>query len=287
MLRLCTLALVLCALAHPAFAGEPSAAQIKLKSGVTLQYATQGQPDGDPIVLLHGIGDSWRSFELVLSHIPDGYRVFAISMRGHGWSDAPASGYSLPAFASDITAFMEELNLRNVTLVGHSLGSFVAQAVAIEDRGRIARLVLIGSGPGGVSLPAGRAEVQQAFRRVRAPVDPVFARDFQASTVVAPVPAAFMERMYEQILRAAPHMWAATAEGIYNPEIASALPRVKAPTLLIWGDQDAMLLRPEQDALLAKLPNARLVVFEGNGHAPHWEAPERVAKEIIAFVSPN
>jgi pimeloyl-ACP methyl ester carboxylesterase len=62
---------------------------------------------------------------------------------------------------------------------------------------------------------------------------------------------------------------------------------VKAPTLLIWGDQDAMLLRPEQDALLAKLPNARLVVFEGYGHTPHWEAPARVAKEILSFVSPN
>ena len=287
MLRLCTLVVALCALAHSAFAGEPSAAQIKLKSGITLQYATQGRTGGDPIVLLHGIGDSWRSFELLLPHIPDRYRVYAISMRGHGWSDAPASGYTLPAFAADISAFIEELNLRNVTLVGHSLGSFVAQAVAVEDRGRIARLVLIGSGPGGVSSPAARTEVQQAFRSIRSPVDPAFARDFQASTVSNPVPAAFMERMYEQILRAAPHMWAAAADGIYNAEIANALPRLKAPTLLIWGDQDAMLLRPEQEALLAKLPNARLVVFEGYGHTPHWEAPERVAKEIVSFVSPN
>jgi non-heme chloroperoxidase len=288
MLRLYTLVLFFfCTLARPALAVEPAAAQIKLKSGITLQYATQGRADGDPIVLLHGIGDSWRSFDLVLPHIPDRYRVFAISMRGHGWSDAPASGYTLPAFAADISAFLEELNLRNVTLVGHSLGSFVAQAVAVEDRGRIARLVLIGSGPGGLSSATIRAEAQQMFRNVRAPVDPAFARDFQASTVTAPVPAAFMERMYEQILRAAPHMWAAAADGIYNADIANALPRVKAPTLLIWGDRDALLLRPEQDGLLAKLPNARLVVFEGHGHTPHWEAPERVAKEIVAFVSPN
>jgi pimeloyl-ACP methyl ester carboxylesterase len=172
-------------------------------------------------------------------------------------------------------------------VVGHSLGSFVAQAVAVEDRGRIARLVLIGSGPGGLSSPSIRAEAQQMFRSVRAPADPAFARDFQASTVTSPIPAAFMERMYEQILRAAPHMWAATAEGIYSAEVASALTRVKAPTLLLWGDQDAMLLRAEQDGLLARLPDARLVVLEGRGHTPHWEDPQRVAKEIIAFVSPD
>jgi pimeloyl-ACP methyl ester carboxylesterase len=284
---MCIFLIGLLTLAPCATAAEPSAAQIKLKSGVTLQYVVQGRADGQPIVLLHGIGDSWRSFELVLPHLPDRYRVFAISMRGHGWSDAPPSGYTLPAFAADISAFMAELDLRNVTLVGHSLGSFVAQAVAVEDRGRIGKLVLIGSGPGGVSSPTIRAEAQQMFRAVRAPVDPAFARDFQASTVTAPVPAAFMERMYEQIVRAAPHMWAAAAEGIYNADIAKALPRVKAPTLLIWGDQDSMLLRAEQDALLAGLPNARLVVLEGHGHTPHWEVPERVAKELIAFVSPD
>ena len=287
MFRSCILVLVLFALAAPAVAGEPAATQIKLASGVTLQYATQGPADGPPIVMLHGIGDSWRSFELVLPLLPDRYRVFAVSMRGHGWSDAPPAGYLLRDYAADIAAFIEQLDLRNVTLVGHSLGSFVAQAVAVEDRGRIGKLVLIGSGPGGLSLPAARAEAQQMFRSVRSPADPAFARDFQASTITSPVPAAFLERMYEQIVRAAPHMWAATAEGIYSAEIANALTRVKAPALLIWGDQDAMLARAEQDALLARLPNARLVVLDGRGHAPHWEDPQRVAKELVAFVSPN
>jgi len=287
MFRTCILGFVLVALAAPVVAGEPAATQIKLPSGVTLQYVTQGRADGQPVVLLHGIGDSWRSFELLLSHLPDSYRAFAISMRGHGWSDAPATGYLLRDYAADIAAFMEQLNLRNVTLVGHSLGSFVAQAVAVEDRGRVAKLVLIGSGPGGLSSPAARSEAQQMFRGVGASVDPAFARDFQASTVAGPIPAAFMERMYEQIVRAAPHMWAATAEGIYNPELASALTRVKAPALLIWGDQDSMLARAEQDGLLARLPNARLVVLEGRSHAPHWEDPQRVANELIAFVSPN
>lgn len=284
MSRLCILILALCAYAHPA-AAEPAAALIKLSSGVTLHYAVQGRADGDPVVLLHGIGDSWHSFELVLPHIPDKFRIYALSLRGHGWSDAPAAGYTQRDFAADVGAFMERLNLRHVTLVGHSLGSFVAQAVALEDRGRIARLVLIGSGPGGLGTPEIRAEAQAMFRGVRSPTDAGFARDFQMSVVHAPVPAPFMERMYDQIVRAAPHMWALAAEAIYSADTAAALPRIKVPTLLVWGDKDPLLLRADQEALLARLPNARLVAFPGNGHTPHWEDPERFAKELIAFAS--
>ncbi len=269
------------------FADEPVAAQITLPSGVTLHYAVQGRADGEPVVLLHGIGDSWRSFELALPHIPDRYRVYALSLRGHGWSDAPASAYAQRDFAADVTALLEGLDLRNVTLVGHSLGSFIAQAVAIADTGRLARLVLIGSGPGGIGTAGIRAEVQQTFRAMRGPVDPAFARSFQASVVNRPVPASFMERMYEQILRAAPHMWSLAADALYSRELADAVSRITLPTLLIWGDKDPLLLRADQDALLARIQKARLVVFTGCGHTPHWEDPERFAKELVAFATPD
>jgi non-heme chloroperoxidase len=287
MLRLLTFVLVLCAGAHVAVA-EPAAATIKLPSGVSLHYAVQGRAGGEPLVLLHGIGDSWHSYELVLPQLPERYRVYAVTLRGHGWSDAPASGYTQRDFAADITDFLEALDLRNVTLVGHSLGSLVAQAVAIEDKGRIAKLVLIGSGPGGVGTPELLGEAQKMFREVRAPISPAFARDFQMSVVQAPVPAAFMERMYEQILLSAPQMWPAAADGaIFSRETANGLVRIKIPVLLIWGDKDAFFLRADQDALLAKLANARLVVFDGIGHVPHWEDPQRFVRELLEFVSPN
>jgi non-heme chloroperoxidase len=286
MFRLCILVLAFCACAHVA-AAEPAAALIKLPSGVTLHYVVQGRADGEPVVLLHGIGDSWHSYDLVLPRIPDRFRVYALSLRGHGWSDAPATGYAQPDFAGDVASFIEQLDLRGVTLVGHSLGSFIAQRIAVDDDGRIARVVLIGSGPGGIGTPEIRAEAAAMFRGVRAPTEPAFARDFQTSVVHAAVPAEFMERMYDQILRAAPHMWPLAAEAIYSADTAAALPRIKAPTLVVWGDQDALLLRADQETLLARLPNARLVVFAGSGHTPHWEDPERFAKELVAFVSPN
>lgn len=287
MPRLLLLVLVLAAFVRLGAATGPAAAQIKLTSGVTLNYAVQGPADGEPIVLLHGIGDSWRSFELLLPRIPDRYRVYALSLRGHGWSDAPASGYALADFASDVTAFLNQMNLRRVTLVGHSLGSLVAQAVAVEDSSRLARLVLMGSGPGGLVSPDIRAEAQAMFRAIRAPIDKGFARDFQMSVVHAPVPAAFMDTMYEQIILSAPQMWPEAADGLHSPATGEAIKRIKVPALLIWGDKDAFFVRADQDALLARIPNSRLVVFPDVGHVAHWEDPERVAKEIVAFISPN
>jgi non-heme chloroperoxidase len=266
-------------------AADPASALIKLPSGVTLHYAVQGRADGEPLVLLHGIGDSWHSYELVLPHFPDRFRVVAVSMRGHGWSDAPAAGYTQAEFAGDVIGLLDALDLRRVTLVGHSLGSFVAQAVAIRDRGRVARLVLIGSGPGGVKSETVRAEVGQLFSGVKPPIDPVFARDFQSSTISGPVPAPFLETMFGEILRSAPQMWSQAVAAVYDAGTAAALTKLRIPALLLWGDRDAMLGRADQDALVNALPKARLEIYEGTGHAPHWEQPERVARDIIAFAA--
>jgi pimeloyl-ACP methyl ester carboxylesterase len=272
------LSLVSAVVAHAS--NGPAAAVIKLPSGVTLHYAVQGRADGKPLVLLHGIGDSWRSFELVLPYIPDRYRVYAISMRGHGWSDAPATGYEHKDFAADITAFLEALDLRRVTLVGHSLGSFVSQVVAARDTGRLDSVVLIGSGPGGA--PGVAAEAREIFATMAK--NPKFARDFQASVINKPVPAAFFETMVEECAEAASHMWAQAGTVADDPKTAAGLSSIKVPTLLVWGDRDSMLSRKDQDALLAAIERSRLIVYSDTGHTPHWEEPVRFAKDLLGFV---
>jgi pimeloyl-ACP methyl ester carboxylesterase len=62
------------------------------------------------------------------------------------------------------------------------------------------------------------------------------------------------------------------------------LARVRMPTLIVWGDQDVLFSRADQDVLLAALPHARLVVYEGTGHTPHWEEPRRFARDLEAFL---
>ncbi len=257
---------------------------VKVDTGMTLQYVVQGDPKGRVIVLLHGAGDSWHSWELALPHIPKTYRTYAVTLRGHGLSDHPAKGYSRAEFTSDVTALLKMLNLRDVTLVGHSLGSFVAQVVAQDDvEGRLSRLVLVGSGPGAARDP--NAPISSYFASVKDPISYEFARDFQASTAFVPLPPAFLEMMIAEVQRAPAAMFHELAKGSSDPQHVEKLGRIKAKTLLLWGDKDAMFKKADQDALLKAIPGSRLISYADTGHALHWEYPERFAKDLTTFIT--
>jgi pimeloyl-ACP methyl ester carboxylesterase len=259
---------------------------VKVETGMTLQYVVQGDPKGPVVVLLHGAGDSWHSWELVLPHLPKTFRVYAVTLRGHGLSDHPASGYARADFAADITSLLRMLNLRNVTLVGHSLGSFVAQVVATSDaEGRLSRLVLIGSGPGRAPDPNAPSAVSSYFASVKDPIDYRFARDFQAGTAFTPLPPAFLETMIAEVQRVPAAMFHELAKGSADPQHVEKLGRLKVKTLFFWGDKDSMFSKADQDALLRIIPGSRLISYLDTGHALHWERPERFAQDLSAFMT--
>jgi len=259
---------------------------VKVDTGMTLQYVVQGDPKGPVVVLLHGAGDSWHSWDLVLPYLPKSFRVYAVTLRGHGLSDHPAAGYARADFAADISSFLHILNLREVTLVGHSLGSFVAQVVATGDaEGRLSRLVLIGSGPGRAPDPNAPSAVSSYFASVKDPIDYRFARDFQAGTAFTPLPPLFLETMIGEVQRVPAAMFHELAKGLADPQHVEKLSRIRAKTLLLWGDQDSMFSRGDQDALLKIIPGSKLIAYPNTGHALHWEYPERFAQDLSAFMT--
>ena len=163
---------------------------VSLKTGVRMEYVEQGNPDGLPVVLLHGVTDSWRSFERVLPRLPADVHALAISARGHGDSSRPEHGYGLSDMSRDLDAFMDAVGLPPAVIVGHSMGSTVAQRFAIEYPGRVRALVLEGAF---MPRPA-NDEVRKFLDEVLAlkdPIDPAFARAFQQSTLAQPVPPEF------------------------------------------------------------------------------------------------
>lgn len=259
---------------------------VKVETGMTLQYVAQGDPKGPVVVLLHGAGDSWHSWELVLPHLPRTFRVYAVTLRGHGLSDHPATGYARADFAADITSLLRKLDLRDVTLVGHSLGSFVAQVVATSDTdGRLSRLVLIGSGPGRAPDPNSPSPVSSYFASVKDPIDYQFARDFQAGTAFTPLPPAFLETMIAEVQRVRAAMFHELAKGSADPQHVEKLARLKVKTLLLWGERDSMFSKADQDSLLKIIPGSRLIAYPDTGHALHWEYPERFAHDLSAFMT--
>jgi non-heme chloroperoxidase len=123
---------------------RPVVKTVRLSNGVTLEYTEQGNVNGTPVVLLHGFPDSRCSYDMVLPHLPASIRAFSLSQRGYGNSDKPEKGYAPKDMAADVAAFLESLNIRQAIIVGHSMGSVVAQQFAIDYPGKTAGIVLFG-----------------------------------------------------------------------------------------------------------------------------------------------
>jgi pimeloyl-ACP methyl ester carboxylesterase len=247
-----------------------------------MHYAETGDRNGPPVLFLHGWPDSWFSFSRVLSLLPGHMRALAFDQRGYGESDKPDSTYSISELGADAVAFLDALGIQHATLVGHSFGSVIARQAAIAHPDRFNELILIGTGfP--ASNPVMR-ELEASMRDLPDPIPEAFAREFQASTAYRPLPPEFFERIIVESLKLPPRLWKLLIDQLRNYDDEGQLSQIQMPTLLLWGDHDALFSQAEQDRFLAALPSARLKVYEETGHCPNWETPEQVAAHIVGFI---
>ena len=256
---------------------------IALKTGLKMNYVEQGDPAGPVILLLHGLTDSSYSYSLVMPLLDKKYRVYAVDNRGHGDSSRPETGYGMSDFAADLIAFMDAKNIRKATLVGHSMGSFVAMRAAADAPERFERLVLIGTGTTANNNVI--RELRTQFRALKDPIPVEFATQFQSGTTSAPMPEGFLQKVVQQSLKAPVRVWNAALDGVMAEDLSKDFAKIKMPVLVIWGDKEQIFPRSEQDLLVSKLPNAKLKVIPGAGHSPNWEFPQVVADDITAFIS--
>jgi pimeloyl-ACP methyl ester carboxylesterase len=255
-----------------------------LPGGLRLAYAEQGPADGTPIVFLHGVTDSWRAFGPLLHQLPRDVRACALSQRGHGESSRPASGYTYGDMAGDLRAFLDSRGIARAVVAGHSMGAMVAQRFAVDHGDRVAGLVLMGAFASLHAHAGMSAFVASTIAPLADPIGSAFARDWQLSTLARDVDAAFLDTVVEETLKVPARVWHEAFTGfLTTPDCLAELGRTAPPTLLMWGDRDAYAVRADQDALLAAIPGAQLVVYEGGGHAFHWEDPARAAADIMAF----
>lgn len=253
-----------------------------LPTGARLHLAETGDPAGPAVVMIHGYSDSWFSWSPIMQRLPSDMRVIALDLRGHGSSSPAPADYRIDALAADVAALMDELGVLRATVVGHSLGTLVAQSLAAKHPARVERLALLGAIPGG-SHPV-MDELQTIVADLPDPVPADFIRDFQMSTVTRPVPQLFMERVMSESGRLSAAVWNGVAQGWSDVSYLRSLSSVRVPTLLIWGDADAMFSLADQQSLASAIPGARLLTYEGTGHAVHWEQPDRVAADLTRFM---
>jgi non-heme chloroperoxidase len=186
--------------------------------------------------------------------------------------------------AADVVELMDFLGLDQVTLVGHCMGGFVAQRIALDCPHRVSGMVLIDSFPTmvGNEMVAGLAAEIAEFDH--GPVDAAFVRGFQESTVAKPVPAAFMDMIVAESMKLPGWTWQALVDAMVREDFTGELSRIVAPVMLVCGEEDALFGVDYQHRLQAAMPHAKLAIMPGLGHSPHWEDPQAAAQLIVAFV---
>lgn len=256
---------------------------IRLSNNVQLEYAEKGDPAGMVVILLHGLGDSWRSFENVLPLLPDSLHVFSITQRGHGNSDRPSSGYRPEDFAYDVSLFMEAHHIRRAVIVGHSMGGAIAQCFVINYPEKTSGLILIGALAAFPSNPV-IGELQAAVNYLTGETFPGFAREFQKSTMVKNTDEGFLAMVTGETLKVPVSIFQQIINELVKVDYRSRFTDIKTPTLLIWGDRENFVPYSDQELMQSRISGAHLTVYAGSGHGVHWDEPGIVATELAAFI---
>jgi len=262
----------------------PAPRTATLRTGLRLEYAEGGISDGPPVVLVPGMGDSWRSFLPVLERLPRRIHWLAVSPRGHGGSDHPPTGFTVGDYAADLVAFLDVLRVRSAVLVGHSSSTFPERQLAARLPARVAGLVLVGAP---LTMSGSAEAVRFADTLLAGLEDPVpeeFVQRLTTMTVGRPLPPALGTMLARENRLVPARVWKQTFAGLLAHDGVADLHRISCPALLVWGDADPLVGRAEQESLCAHLPQATLSVVPGAGHSPHWQHPAGVAAHLETFL---
>ena len=253
----------------------------QLATGIQVHYVAQGDPAGEPLIFLHGYSDSWYSFSRVFPLLPSTYCAYAFDQRGHGNSDRPTDCYTMSDFANDVAAFMDAVDIAEATIVGHSMGSFIAQGVALTYPHRVKQLILIGSAT--TAMNEGIAELHDFVTTLDDPIPSEFVEDFQKSTIYHEVPEEFFATVVSESLKLPAQVWKDALSGLIQSNYTDQLHQITMPTIIFWGTEDTIFPHEEQNQLTAHIQQATLKIYTDTGHALHWERPEQFVQDLQQF----
>lgn len=266
--------------------------------GNRMGYRTAGE--GRAVVLIHGMAGSSETWAPVMPALGGSAKVVAPDMPGHGASAKPRGDYSLGALASGVRDLLILLGIDRATIVGHSLGGGVAMQFAYQFPERCDRLVLVSSGGLG-------REVSMLLRTLSAP-GAEYALALGCSQRIRKAGIAVGGWLSKVGIRPTPalgEIWRSYSS-LSDPDTRTAFlhtlravvdvggQRVSArdrlylaaevPTLIVWGDRDPFIPVSHGHEAHTAMPASRLEIFEGSGHFPHRDSPERFASLLVEFI---
>jgi pimeloyl-ACP methyl ester carboxylesterase len=261
---------------------------VLLPNNQHLAYIDMGDPQGPPVVLIHGYTDNARDWVPLIPYLSRKFRLIVVDLRGHGRSDKPECCYARIDFAYDIKLLLDALHIARADLVGHSLGSMITQVLAEQWPERVRNVVLVSStgGSRAGSLPKKPAlDYAAEIRKLKEPIDPDSPFMIAWWDSPKPVNSDFIRRQRRDAANIPLAVWLAVLDqGANAADLQRNLPKLKAPALLIWGSDDPIMEEEVRQTLREALPSATVKVFDGLGHNPFWEDPQAVAAVINKFL---
>jgi pimeloyl-ACP methyl ester carboxylesterase len=255
---------------------------------------------GEPILLIHGLAGSSRTWDDVMASLTDRHDVIAPDLLGHGESAKPRGDYSLGAFAGGLRDFLAVLDVPSVTIVGHSFGGGVAMQLAYQHPHLVDRLVLVGSGGLGrevswllraLTLPGAEYVMPVAFPKPIVDRATDVGRQLGRRNIRSPK-LAELWRAYASLAGAQNRSaFVRTMRGVIDPtgQTIDAGDRIylaaHIPTLIVWGDQDGIIPVEHAHRAHELIPTSRLEILDGVGHFPHVEEPDRFGEVLLDFMA--
>ena len=279
--------------AAPAVAAARAEARLEQQRVGALEVVLAGDPGAPPLVLLHGLGASWRVWRAAIPHLAPAFRVVVPDLPGFGASPPMPDGtFDIDRVCDVLAATLAELGIERHALAGHSLGGGCSIAYAGRRPDRVHRLALVspaGLIATGAVRPSWRYPALHAVSRALARVvGPRVAgsRRLRRNALGGLVydPLALSDQQVRDLVdgsrmgRSTPQ--AGTA--IVYAGLADRLPSLKMPTLVVWGADDQVVSSRNGPRLVGLLPDGRLVTIPRCGHMPMMEHPAEVASAISA-----
>jgi pimeloyl-ACP methyl ester carboxylesterase len=267
---------------------------VELPGGLRVHYEDEGDPSLPLLVLLHGYGDSYTSWDGWVRELGGKFRIIRPDFPGHGLTRAP-DGYILDMerLADFVDEFAGHLALPRFAVAGNSMGGAVAWELAIHHPDRVNALVLLDSA--GFANQKPPAKVPLAFKILRYSwgrtllahidnrplIDEGLKTDVYDKSVITPE---FVDR-WAEFQRAPGHrailMSINMGSGQATPEL---LARIKVPTLVINGESDVLIEPGSARKFAAAIPGAKLIIYRKVGHLPQIEIPRRSAADVAEFL---
>jgi pimeloyl-ACP methyl ester carboxylesterase len=260
--------------------------------GYRMAYVTGGA--GEPIVFLHGLGQSSSTWETILPPLAHHFRVFAVDMLGCGRSDKPRIDYSLWALATYTRYFMDAVGIERAHLVGHSLGGGIAMHAAFQYPERVDRLALMATGGLGRDLRlllriATLPGASLALAGLTSPLWMRFVEQVRISKLTVPLARENMRmwvrlgdadhrRVFMRMLHGVCNITGQTVSAVER------LPLMRQPVLLVWGERDNTIPPIHARRAAALIQNCQLEILSGCKHYPPLEKPEVVAPLLDRFL---